>query len=178
MTLAAGPFAIAAALLVVGGVAKAWRPKDTALALQALGVPAPALAVRLGGVLEAGIGLAALAFGDRTSAILVAVSYAAFSGFVLIALARHAPIASCGCFGRLDTPPRPLHVVINLGALIASLAVAIEPGVGLARVLRGQPLGGGPFFLLVMTGTFLAFVAMTLLPRVGVAASGSSRASA
>ena len=166
MTLAAGPFAIAATLLLVGGLAKAWRPTDTAHALRGLGAPIPRLAVRLAGLVEAAIGLWALALGDRTSAILVALSYLAFSVFVVVALARHAPIASCGCFGRLDTPPSTLHVILDLGALLAAVAVAFEPGVGLSRVLRDQPLAGGPFLLLVITGTFVAFVAMTLLPRV------------
>ncbi|MCJ7436152.1 MAG: hypothetical protein MUP97_00085 [Acidimicrobiia bacterium] len=178
MTLAAGPFAIAATLLLVGGLAKAWRPTDTAHALRGLGVPVPPFAVRLGGLVEAAVGLSALVRGDRVSAILVALSYLAFSGFVIVALARHAPIASCGCFGRLDTPPSTVHVVLDLGALLAAVTVVFEPGVGLSRVLRDQPLAGVPFLLLVITGTFVAFVAMTLLPRVIAATAGADAGSA
>ncbi len=165
MTLAAGPFAIAATLLAAGGALKAARPSDTAHALRTLGLPGSPLLVRLGGLLEAAIGVAALAVGDRTTAMLVAVSYLAFTGFVVLALARHAPISSCGCFGKVDTPPSRVHVAVNLGAVAAAIAVAVSPGVGLGDVLTHQPLAGVPFVLLLACGVGLTYLALTSLPR-------------
>ena len=46
MSVLAGPFAIAAVLLAVGGAAKAVRPRDTAQALTAVGMHVPARAAR------------------------------------------------------------------------------------------------------------------------------------
>ena len=46
-------------------------------------------------------------------ALLVAASYAAFTAFVLLARSRGGVLASCGCFGRADTPPTTTHVVVT-----------------------------------------------------------------
>jgi len=165
VTLAAGPFAIAATLLALGGAAKALRPGDTANALRTMGLPSSPLLVRVGGFAEAAVGVAALAVGDRTTAVLVALSYLAFAGFVVLALRRGAPISSCGCFGKADTPPSRLHVAINLGAVAAAVAVAVAPDAGLVHVLPRQPLAGVPFVLLLACGVGLAFLALSSLPR-------------
>ena len=62
---------------------------------------------------EAALGLAAVLVGGRLTALLVAGSYAAFTAFVLLARARGGVLASCGCFGRADTPPTTTHVVVT-----------------------------------------------------------------
>jgi uncharacterized protein YjeT (DUF2065 family) len=168
MSLAAGPYAIAAALLVLGGISKALHPGDTARALRGAGMSVPDAGVRVGGAVEVIVGTAALVWGDRLSAILVAISYLAFAGFVATALARRLPIATCGCFGRTDSPPTVTHLVLDLAAAIAAVAVAVDPGVGLVDVLGDQPLVGIPYLLLVVTGTACAGVALTWLPRTMV----------
>ena len=66
VSVLAGPFAIAAVLLAVGGALKAVRPRDTAQALTAVGLRFPAFfsartAVRVGGAVEAVVGVGALA---------------------------------------------------------------------------------------------------------------------
>ena len=38
-------------------------------------------------------------------------------------------VGSCGCFGRKDTPPHPIHVVVNV-ALAATAAAAAVRDVG------------------------------------------------
>jgi hypothetical protein len=165
MTIASGPFVIAAILLVLGGVLKALRPGDTANALRGVGIPMGSVVVRIGGAVEAGIGIWALVTADRAAAVLVALSYLGFTVFVLVALLRDAPIASCGCFGKEDTPPSWVHVGVNLAAVVAATTVAVDPGAGLPEILGDQPLAGIPFLLLTATGAFLAFLALTLLPR-------------
>ncbi len=165
MTLAAGPFAIAAALLVAGGAAKAARPGDTANALRAVHLPTSPLLVRVGGLAEIVVGTAALAVGNRTTAILVAVSYAAFAAFVVVALRSGAPISSCGCFGKADTPPTRLHVIVNLVAVAAAAVVAVEPPAGLGPVVTHQPLAGVPFLMLVVCGVGLSYLTLSSLPR-------------
>ena len=76
-----------------------------------------------------------------------------------------APIASCGCFGKADTPPTRLHVAVNLGAVAAAVAVAVQPSAGLGVVLPRQPLAGVPFVLLVACGVGLCFLLLSSLPR-------------
>jgi hypothetical protein len=170
VSVLAGPFAIATVLLALGGALKAWRPADTAHALTAVGFRFPRLlparlAVRIGGAAEAVVGVAALLTGGAVFVALVAVSYFAFAGFVLVALRRGAPISSCGCFGKVDTPPSAVHVVLDVAfAGVAAAAVAVG-GVALPDVLADQPLLGIPFLLLLVIGCSLVFLAFTSLPK-------------
>ncbi len=98
-------------------------------------------------------------------AALVAASYLAFAGFVLVALRTRAPISSCGCFGKVDTPPSVVHVVIDLAAAAVAIGAAIVGDVALPDVLGDQPLLGLPFLLLVVIGSSLVFLAFTSLPK-------------
>jgi hypothetical protein len=109
-------------LLVAAGAAKVADPSRTAGALAALGwLSAPAL-VRTGALAETLLGAAALVVGGRILALLVAASYLGFALFVMTALRAKTPIGTCGCFGRADTPPKPVHVTVD--ALLATGAVA------------------------------------------------------
>ncbi|MEX0663470.1 MAG: MauE/DoxX family redox-associated membrane protein [Acidimicrobiia bacterium] len=165
MNAAAGPFMIAATLLGLAGAFKAASPRDTANALRGVGLPGAPWLVRAGGAFEAAVGAYAIVEGDRLGAALVAVSYLLFAGFVAIALGRGVPIATCGCFGKADTPPSLVHVGFDLAAAGAAIAVVVDPTAGMADTVADQPLAGVPYVLLVITGTFLAFLALTALPR-------------
>ena len=162
----AGPFLVAALLLTVAGALKALDPVTTTGALRGAGLPVPAPVVRVGGAVEVVVGVAAIATGSAVAAALVAVSFLLFTGFVVLALVRHLPIGSCGCFGKVDTPPSPIHVVVNLGAVVSAIAVALGPGGGIGSVLADQDLLGIPFLLLVGTATYLVFLALTALPQL------------
>jgi hypothetical protein len=176
MTIASGPFAIACVLLALGGAAKAVRPGDTARALDGVGVRVPAWGVRLGGAAEAVLGTVALVRADSVTAALVAASYLAFAVFVIVALVRDAPIATCGCFGRADSPPSLVHVGIDVVAAAAAIVVALDPGAGIADVVTDQPVAGVPYLLLVATGVLCAYLALTLLPRTMQLVTESRRA--
>ena len=170
MSVLAGPFAIATVLLAVGGAAKAVRPRDTAQALTAVGIRFPRVlparvVVRVGGAVEAIIGIAALLVGGPVLCALVALSYVAFAGFVLVALRTGAPISSCGCFGKVDTPPSIVHVVLDLAFAGVAAAAAFVGDVALPDVLGDQPLLGIPFLLLLVIGCSLVFLAFTSLPK-------------
>lgn len=175
MTAAAGPFAIAAVLLVIGGLLKGVRPDDTATALRESGLPGSPILVRVGGLVEAAIGAAALVTGSRLAAVLVAASYLAFAAFVAVALRRHTPLATCGCFGKEDSPPTRFHVVFTAAAAAAGVAVAVQPGVGLGTIVRHQPLAGVPFLVLLVCGVVFAYLALTQVPRVLVLVHGGGR---
>ena len=170
MSVLAGPFAIATVLLAVGGAAKAVRPRDTAQALTAVGIRFPRflpgrVVVRVGGTAEAIIGTAALLLGGPVLCALVALSYLAFAGFVLVALRTGAPISSCGCFGKVDTPPSLVHVVLDLAFAGVAAGAAFVGDVALPDVLGDQPLLGIPFLLLIVIGCSLVFLAFTSLPK-------------
>jgi hypothetical protein len=162
----AGPFLVAALLLTVAGALKAVDPATTAGALRRAGWPGSPLGVRIGGAVEVVIGVSAIVTGAPLPAALVALSYLLFTGFVVYALVRHLPVGSCGCFGKVDTPPSVVHVVVNLGAVVTATAVALGPGGGVGEVLADQELLGLPFLLLVGTATYSAFLALTVLPQL------------
>jgi hypothetical protein len=170
VSVLAGPFAIAAVLLAAGGALKALRPRDTAQALTAVGIGFPRwfparVAVRLGGGVEALIGVAALMVGGPVLCALVAASYLAFAVFVVVALRTGAPISSCGCFGKVDTPPSVVHVVLDVAFAGVAAAAAVTGDVALPDVLADQPLVGIPFVLLLAIGCSLVFLAFTALPK-------------
>lgn len=124
--LLAGPFYAAAALLVLAGAQKAADPRPLVRALRSTGLTVPGPAVRVLAVAELALGLAALLTGSGLAAAGLALSYAAFTAFVLLALARGGVLASCGCFGRADVRPTRLHAVVT-GAFAAAAAVG-APG--------------------------------------------------
>jgi hypothetical protein len=117
----------ASVLLLAAGAAKVADPSATAGALGALGWPSSPALVRAGAGGEAVLGAAGLAVGGPLVAALVAASYLGFALFVASALRAGEPLATCGCFGRADTPPRPAHVVVDI-ALAAGAATAAVAG--------------------------------------------------
>lgn len=172
-----GPFAAAAGLLAGAGALKAARPHATARALKDMGLPGRlslvAGLVRVGGAAEAVVGGAALLAGAsalRLLAITVAASYVGFAAVVAFALAKGTAVSSCGCFGATDTPPTVAHVVVDAGAALTAVAVALGPGGGLPGVLARQPLAGIPLVLLLVVACYLAWLALTALPRAGARA--------
>jgi len=162
----AGPFYAAALLLAAAGALKAFDPTNTVGALRALGVGVPRPVVRGGGAIELIIGMWAVVTGAVVAALLVAASYLLFSVFVLVALRRQVPIGSCGCFGKVDTPPSRVHLVVNGGAVAVALAVAVGGPVPLVDVLADQPAAGVPFVIFTLTAVGGAFLALTALPRL------------
>ena len=98
--------------------------------------------------------------------MLVAVSYLAFAGFVVVALRSGKPISSCGCFGKVDTPPSPVHVVLDLAFAGAWPRPRPSSAAWRSRMCSAdQPLLGIPFVLLLVIGLYLVFLAFTALPK-------------
>ena len=161
----AGPYAAAVILLAVGGVLKIRRPHHTSNALDAVGLPHSVRFVRAFGIAEVGVAAGALTAGHEVFAFLVGLSYLAFAGFVLLALARGGAVATCGCFGEPDTPATPVHVVLDVAAATVAFAVALGGGSKWWDVIRDQPLGAAPFIVLTITCAYLGYVMLTILPR-------------
>lgn len=165
-----GPYLIAAGLLVVAGVAKAARPDDTARAMSALLPGSQSLRlfrwiVRTGALAEAALGAVAVAFPRPSTAMLVALSYLCFFGVVAYARWRGGPLATCGCFGRPDTPPTVLHLVIDFALAAAAVAVAVgSPHDGtLVTQLAHQPWTGVPLLFVSTVGLWLTALALSAL---------------
>ena len=171
-----GLYLIAAGLLVVAGVAKAARPDDTARALAALLPGSPPLRplrwiVRSGALAEAALGAVAVALPRPITAALVALSYLCFFGVVAYARRRGGPLATCGCFGRPDTPPTAVHLVLDLALAGAAAAVAVgAPGDGaLATQLAHQPGAGVPLLFVSAVGLWLTALALSALAALTAA---------
>lgn len=161
MDVVLAPYLAAGLLLVAAGLAKTREPLSLTRALRSAGVPvrAPLLArwVRVGAAAEAVIGAAAVVHPSGPTASLVALSYAGFTAFVLRALAGGSPLASCGCFGKADTPPTPGHAAVT----------AVLAGVAAAVALRPEMTVPGPALLVVtLVLSYLLYLALAVLPLV------------
>ena len=135
-----GLFLVASALLVVAGIAKAIRPGDTAGAL------------------------AALASQPLVSRWRTVVRI----GAIVLARRRGSPLATCGCFGRPDTPPTLVHLVLNVLFLAAAVAVALTAPAGatLGSALAAEPGAGIPLVFVSAVGVWLSVLAMSALGRL------------
>jgi hypothetical protein len=160
------PFVAATVLLGAAGLAKTIRPADTANALRAAGIPASRTLVRAGAVAEVGLAAAALMAPGPLTGALVAAAYTTFAVFVMLALQRGWALASCGCFGRPDTPPTVAHALLNAGAAASAVwwAAAWRGGSGgshLGRLFFHQPWHGLPLMLVTLVVTGMAYLVWT-----------------
>jgi hypothetical protein len=162
----AGPVAVAAGLLMLGGAPKAVRPDSTVRAIAAQGLRMPPVLLRGLGLIEVGIGVTVIGFGGRVPAALLAGSYAAFTVFVAVALVRRTPLATCGCFGRPDTPPTRTHLLVTGAAAGVGTLAAVDPLPGLPVVLTASPAAGVPLLALVGLALWLAYLTLAVLPTV------------
>ena len=158
------PFAAAAVLLVVAGAPKVLDPGDLHRAVRSVGMPVGRNVVRAFALLEVVVGLAALAVPGRATAALLAVLYAGFTAFVVVALRRGGVLSSCGCFGKADTPPTWAHALLTGAAALVALVVAVAPP-GDAWGSLTAVSAAGVLALVALVG-FLAWQVMAVLPSV------------
>jgi hypothetical protein len=166
LPLVTAPYLAASLLLAGAGIAKTIRPGDTARALRVAGIPADPPLVRLGALAEVGVAVSALVFPGPLTGALMALAYAVFAVFIMLALRRGWALASCGCFGRPDTPPTAAHAVLNAGAAAAAIcwAVAWPSGAGLhqlGRLFFHQPWHGGPLAIVTFVVAGMAYLVWT-----------------
>ncbi len=165
MPIHSGPVMAFVVLLMLAGVYKLQDPAPTAGALRGAGLPGSVVIVRGLALLEIGAGAAWLVFGGVWSALAVGALYLGFAGFVLVALWRDLPIASCGCLGSTDTPPSWIHVIANSSGAGFLIWAAVDP-IG--------PLGGlvdeawsivVPYLLFVASAVYLLYALLAVLPK-------------
>jgi hypothetical protein len=159
-----GPALTAALLLAFAGAAKAVDPVMTVGALRTLGLPSSRTWVRMGAAAELLVGLLAAAVGWAWVWWLVAASYLAFAAFVVAALRAGTMVGSCGCLGREDTPPHPVHVVVDVA--LATTAAAAVLGVGAPLdAIADAPGKGSVVAGLSVLSVFVLYVVLVDLPR-------------
>jgi hypothetical protein len=156
---------------VLGGALKTVDPSGSVGALRALGLPVGTLTVRVAAGAELGLGASALAVTRALVAVLGALTSAAFAALTVVALCRHLPIDSCGCLGRLETPPSWRHLVVVGAALAGAVAEAVDPGASLLERL-GEDGAQGVWF--AVGAVALAAVAVLVL-RTGRRPIGDPR---
>jgi hypothetical protein len=165
-----GLYLAAAALLVAAGVAKALRPHDTARALAATFPVAPGrvrIGVRLLAMAEAGLGFGALVWPHPVMAALVAASYLGFATVLTAVRRSGGAIASCGCFGRPETPVTVLHIVADLCLCAAAAGVAASDLRGsTAHLLGAQPWRGVPLAATSLLAAWLTAMVMDRQSRL------------
>lgn len=172
MPATAAPLWVFALLLVVSGASKVRTPVATEGALRASGLPASRTLVRMLGTVEVVVGVAAIGLGAAATSAAVAVLYLGFTGFVVNALLRDLPVASCGCFGREDTPPTWIHVMLTSIGVAAGIVATVEAPGPVDQALRAA---GAPWLVLLLTAIAFAFAYMSLtaLPKTLGATKGS-----
>ena len=141
-------------------------PVPTSGALRAAGLASSIGVVYALAVAEIATGAAALMVGGAWAGWAIAILYGGFGSFVAIALHRRIPIASCGCFGKADTPPTLIHVFLNAAGLVGGLWAGLSHSPSLLSILGGQPLAGVPYLFFLAAGTYAAYLALTALPMV------------
>lgn len=170
--LAIGPLCIVSIVLVVAGAWKVVRPAVAAQALAALHIPGGPAAVRLLGVVEAIVGVAAVVMGGRVLAAAIAAFYA---GFAIVAWRLRAAGAACGCFGALSAaPPTVMHVVVNVVSALVAIAATIVDVPGLVEAMDDLPGHGVPHVMLIAIGSVATLGLLTVLADA-IAASAPQR---
>lgn len=168
MPVLTGPFLAAAALLVVAGVGKLVDPASLVRALRSLALPGGPVAVRLLAGAEVLVGVAAVLTGSRPAALAVAASYSVFTAVVLRGLRSGGVLASCGCFGRADTPPTRTHAVVTAAAAVLAVAVAARP-LGPVTQLGAEPGAGVPLLAASAAVAVTAYLVLAVLPLLQAA---------
>jgi hypothetical protein len=127
--------------------------------------------VRSVALLETALGAVAIVFPRPATAGLVALSYLCFCGVVAFVRWRRGPLATCGCFGRPDTPPTVLHLLIDLvlAGVAATVALAAPQEGTLAIQLAHQPWAGVPLLFVSAIGLWLTTLALSALAALTAA---------
>jgi hypothetical protein len=159
------PALVAASLLVVAGAAKVVDPAMTVGALRALGLPSAPVLVRAGAAAELVLGTWAITVGGAAAWGLVAASYLAFAAFVVAALRAGTMVGSCGCFGREDTPPHPVHVVLDLVLAGVAGAAAVRGLDAPLDAVLDRPGQGAVVVVLSALAVVALHAAFVRLPR-------------
>jgi hypothetical protein len=140
------------------------HPANTVGALRSIGRRVRPVTVRAFGAGETALGIAALITGARVLAALVALSYAAFSVFLVVALRSGGAVSSCGCIGRADTPPTRSHLTVTIALTVTSAAAAAVGADGLSTI--GWSASAVATLCFTALASWLVWLVFTALPHL------------
>jgi hypothetical protein len=116
---------------------------------------------------EAALGLVAIVWPTPVAAALVAISYLGFAVLLLVIRRKGGALASCGCFGRPDTPVTATHVIADLCLAGAAVPVAAAGrGSTIVSLLAVQPGRGLPLVTTSLLAAWLSVLVMDQLSRL------------
>jgi uncharacterized protein YjeT (DUF2065 family) len=152
-------FVVVCMLLVVAGLGKLRAPAAVRDVLSGARVPVPRAAVRALGAAEVALGAGASVRPSPVLAVLVALSYAAFCGFVVL----RRP-ARCGCFGAASPAGELVHALMNAVACAVAIAAVLAPPPGVGWIFGQEPLIAAPLVLGAAAATLAAYLMFTVFP--------------
>lgn len=158
------PFFAAAGLVVVSGMAKLRHPNPAGRALASVRLPSGSWTVRGIGLAEMAIGTWCLFAPSPAAAISLCVLYAAFAVFLAVLMGAQG--ASCGCLGKLETPPNVPHLALDAAAAASAAVIAFGPPPGVVAFAGSLPFGGAAFVLGTILIGYLAYLCAAYLPEV------------
>ncbi len=157
------PFAVAAIVVVVAGLAKLRKPRVAVAALSELGVPAGTGSVRLLAVFEVALGIACLIGPGAVAAAALACCYAAFSLLSLLLARRRA---SCGCFGEGEAPASAEQSLISAALAAVCIGAAVQAPHDIGWLLAQSPGAAAVLVLGIAASAYATVLAYTQLPLV------------
>jgi hypothetical protein len=164
-----GPFAVAAVVVCVAGLAKLRSPAASGRAARVLGLPGSPGLIRCVAAFEVALGAWCVARPSLLGAGALACLYGLFSVASLVLARRQA---ACGCFGGEDSPASALQSVVSALLAVAALAAALAPPHGAAWILGHGVLVTATLVI----GTFGAAYGIVLVYTAWPQAWGSWRA--
>jgi hypothetical protein len=157
------PFALAAIVLCVAGVAKLRSPAGAAAAVSVR----PSL-IRVFALLELGLGGWAIAAPSRLSASLLAALYTCFAALAVFLARRHIP---CGCFGEQDRPASGLQALLSAGLAAVAAVAAVRPPHGIGWLFARSPV----LWLALAGAAYATVLVYTALPAAWSAWEGGAQ---
>lgn len=139
---------LAAAVLVLSGIAKLRQPGALLQPLRQLRLPARPAFARAVGLAELSVGVAVLA----TSLPAVAAASAVVWAALLVAAVRLRGGADCGCFGAASQPVGPAHLVVNAIFTVAAAVTVADPAPSLGAVPDAGGVAIATYVLLLFAG--------------------------
>ncbi|MDH3753659.1 MAG: hypothetical protein OEU32_07280 [Acidimicrobiia bacterium] len=164
-----GIYGAATALLSIAGGLKLVDPLPAVAALRGVGVTASPTTVRIAAAGECLLGAVAFVQPSAVVAIGVGVVYAAFVLFVTVAMRAGDGATSCGCFGRDDTPPDVMHVILNGSLAAVAIGVATSGAGAPVEVIDDGVATGIATLAAITLLTYLLIIAYSVLPRTRAA---------
>jgi hypothetical protein len=155
------PFATAALVLCIAGLAKLRAPASAVRVLVVIGLPARAGVIRLLAVGEVLVGAACLVHPAALTGGAMACLYGAF-GAVSFVLVRAG--SSCGCFGA-ESVASPLQSGLSAALAGLALVAAMAPPHGVGWLLTRPPEFLAVMVLGLAGSAYAIVLAYTELPR-------------